>query len=399
VLSPRILLSVPACDSQQGSEALVGSTVVERLSSTYSCDVITLYSGSFSSSGRVFRLRNDFDDINDVSYWPLLRFEWAQQRLVGREFLSQYDVLHRVTPSGWKSSLLIPLATQKAVVGPILLSNPPPSEFDPIFRPPSINCMRRRFTKRRLLNSFARRYFEKKDSHLLDRADLIFCGSRVTLGRLSQGQQDRSVVIPYAGVEHERFVPPKGRQRDKVLRLLFAGRLVPYKGLELLLRAVAVVKKRIPVKLSVVGGGNPENERFFKDISASLGLGDDVEFVGKVARERLIDFYQRSDLFCMPSIETYGLAILEAMACGCVPIVADFNGPGEIVEADCGIKIALTDPESFVTNYAKAIAAIADDPAGRGRYSERCREVAVSRHDWNAVLEPICNAYRRLLHD
>jgi glycosyltransferase involved in cell wall biosynthesis len=215
---------------------------------------------------------------------------------------------------------------------------------------------------------------------------------------LSKRQQDRSVVVHFSGVEHQRFVPPKGRQRNKALRLLFAGRLVPYKGLELLLRAVGQLKRRISVKLSVVGGGNPETERFLKDIAASVGLSDEVEFVGKVARERLIDFYQRSDIFCMPSVETYGLAILEAMSCGCIPVVADFNGPGEIVESDFGIKVPLTDPESFIGEYADAIESLGDDPELINRFRLRSREVAMTRHDWNAVLSPIRDAYERLLH-
>lgn len=380
-----------------GSEATVGARVAQAVASHYPTDIITLASGGVPNARRVFNLRCSFDDPNDVSWLPLLRFERLQRRLATPVLLRGYDVFHRVTPSGWKNSLIRPLASQRVIVGPILLANVPPASFDLIFRPSSFNRAFDRLTPRRVLASIARRYLERNDSRLLDRADLIFCGSRVTRERLGQRQQDRSVVVPYAGVEHERFVPPKGRQREKGLRLLFAGRLVPYKGLELLLRAVARLRQHLTVKLFVVGSSNPKTECFFRQIASDLGLADGAEFVGKVTRDRLIDFYQSCDLFCMPSIETYGLAILEAMSCGCVPVVADFNGPGEIVDSDFGVKVPLTDPESFVVKYADEIAALSQDAERMSRLSQRCREVAVERHDWKAILAPICDAYERLL--
>jgi glycosyltransferase involved in cell wall biosynthesis len=394
----RVLASSPACLFDGGSEATVGAKVIDGLNQRYDVDLVTLKSGGIDSLRKTYRLDCEFDDLNDVSWASLCRFERMQKKLTTRSFLEPYSVIHRVTPSGWKNSLLLPLPSQRVVVGPILLSNPPPASFNPIFRPQAFNRPLDRFTPRRILASIARRYLEKNDSRLLDRADLIFCGSRVTRERLSKRQQDRSVVVHFSGVEHQRFVPPKGRQRNKALRLLFAGRLVPYKGLELLLRAVAVLKKRIAVKLFVVGSSNPRTEAFFVQIASDLGLANEVEFVGKVTRDRLIDFYQRSDLFCMPSVETYGLAILEAMSCGCVPVVADFNGPGEIVDTDFGIKVPLTDPESFIGEYADAIESLGNDPEFINRFRLRSREVAVTRHDWNAVLSPIRDAYERLLH-
>ncbi len=393
-----MLLSAPACSLDAGSEATVGARVAQAIASQYPTDIITLASGGVANARRVFNLPCAFDDPNDVSWSPLLRFERLQRRLATPERLRGYEVVHRVTPSGWKNSLLRPLSSQRVVVGPILLSNPPPASFDPIFRPQVFNRPLDRLTPRRFLASIARRYLERNDSRLLDRADLIFCGSRVTRERLSQRQQKRCVVVPYAGVEHQRFVPPKGRQRDKALRLLFAGRLVPYKGLELLLRAIAILKKRIAVKLFVVGSSNPRTEAFFVQIASDLGLANEVEFVGRVTRDRLIDFYQSCDLFCMPSIETYGLAILEAMSCGCVPVVADFNGPGEIVDTDVGVKVPLKDPESFIGEYADAIESLVDDAGLMNRFRLRSREVAVTRHDWNAVLSPIREAYERVLN-
>ncbi len=62
--------------------------------------------------------------------------------------------------------------------------------------------------------------------------------------------------------------------------------------------------------------------------AAELQLTPMVTFTDHQPREVLQELYREADVFCMPSIETYGIAILEAMSSGCVPLVSDLNGPG-----------------------------------------------------------------------
>ena len=95
----------------------------------------------------------------------------------------------------------------------------------------------------------------------------------------------------------------------------------------------------------------------------------------------------KADVFCMPSIETYGLAILEAMSSGCVPLVADFNGPGEIVQPGTGLKVPLETPEQIHRrNMPNEIVQLVEDARVERRLlGEAARAHVVRFHDWKRI--------------
>jgi len=126
-------------------------------------------------------------------------------------------------------------------------------------------------------------------------------------------------------VEAALFSPPTTRPRD---RLLFVGRLNAQKGLELLLRALALLPER--VSLDVVGEGE-ERERLVR-LAADLALGERVRWHGAQPHPRLPDFYTRSSALVMPSVgEGLGLVAAEAALTG-LPVVAfDSGGVRDLV--------------------------------------------------------------------
>ncbi len=100
--------------------------------------------------------------------------------------------------------------------------------------------------------------------------------------------------------------------KDGLPTVLFVGRLVPYKGVEFLIRALEDVKAR----LWIVGTGPLENS--LKNLVREKGMADRVVFLGHVSDEDLVAYYHACDVFALPSItnqEMFGLVQLEAMAC------------------------------------------------------------------------------------
>jgi glycosyltransferase involved in cell wall biosynthesis len=170
-----------------------------------------------------------------------------------------------------------------------------------------------------------------------------------------------------------RLFSPSSHARLKSERktVLYVGRIHPEKGLELLIDAVALISEDCPnIKLRIVGpvkenegGGGPRYSRRLKSKAQHL----DVEFLDPIFDPtRLVEIYRQADLFCYPSLaetgESFGLAPLEAMATGLVPIVSDLGCFRDfIVEGQTGYYFDHRGPDAAVRLSRVLRRAMADD--------------------------------------
>jgi glycosyltransferase involved in cell wall biosynthesis len=394
----KILLSSLACSPHLGSEALTGFNVVQALSRHHDVELVTSAGMVAPEQVQAHTLGVQFKEPNDVGAAQLFRFE-LQQRLVVERLLRResFGVLHRVTPSGYKHSLL-PVPSLPLVMGPVLGSDPPPASFQDVFRPKLPGSFSPKALVARAANGLARRLFDRFSTlhQLMEKAALILVGTEVTRRRLPERLHPRCRLLTYAGVEHDRFTPPPAGRVSALPQLLFVGRVVPYKGVELLLRAAALACQRCRFELKIVGNGFPPYERCCRALAAELKLTDVVSFIGAVPRSALVEFYRAADIFCMPSIETYGIAVLEAMSSGCAVLVADANGPGEIVPPGTGLKVPLESPEQFVEEYAQLIIKLIESNELRRDLGERAREHVVEHHDCKRIGASLLDIYQEV---
>lgn len=133
-------------------------------------------------------------------------------------------------------------------------------------------------------------------------------------------EEDRLFLLPL-GVDTQFFVPSLFKRDGD--HLLFVGRLVPEKGLTILLKALSViVKKRPLVRLTVAGDGVERDG--LKSLAETLGVSANVNFVGWCNKDALLNLYQTATLCVSPSVrEGFGLVLAEALACGCPVIGSD----------------------------------------------------------------------------
>jgi glycosyltransferase involved in cell wall biosynthesis len=339
-----------------------------------------------SASNHVIPVR--FREPNDASPWQMMRYERRQRAMVNDLLRSgQFDLVHRVTPSGIKGSLLLPPPPLPHVLGPILFSGPHPPSFDEFFRPQLPREKSIRATIRRLQNGIARRAFDSQSTlnALIDSAAAILVGSPTTLKQLTPRVHPRCREITYAGVENHIFHPPKNKRTNRVPTLIFVGRLMPYKGPELLLRAAAIALRSCRFALKFVGAGESTYRKYCEQLAQSLGLSSNVEFLDGRPRASLAEFYRSADVFCMPSIETYGLAILEAMSSGCAVVVSDINGPGDIVQPGTGVKVPLQSPDQFLSELAARIVELLENAPLRHDLGDAARDHVIRHHDWKQI--------------
>lgn len=135
-----------------------------------------------------------------------------------------------------------------------------------------------------------------------------------------------------------------------------AGRLEHIKGMDLVLPAFARLRVQIPdARLLVVGDG-VLRERMRRQ-AEELHVQDSVEWAGRQPQEQLAAFYDRMDLFWMPSrSEGFGLSALEAMARGCPVIVSDVGGLPELIrDGVCGLLVPVGDPEALDIQSLKVL--------------------------------------------
>jgi glycosyltransferase involved in cell wall biosynthesis len=208
---------------------------------------------------------------------------------------------------------------------------------------------------------------------------------------------DGKLKLIYEAVDHDLFRPGDADEARGIVAshsvtkrfVLFVSSLWPYKNCDGLLRAWSVARSKLQGRqLAIVGAGRDEKYlASLKSLAAELGITGDVVFVGGVPLERTVSFYRAADVFVYPSLnETFGLPILEAMACGCPVVTSDTSAMPETA----GGAALLADPKDPVS-IARAIV----EAAGPGR--GRLRELGLKRageFTWGATAAGTLDVYR-----
>ena len=144
------------------------------------------------------------------------------------------------------------------------------------------------------------------------------------------------------------------------LKVAFTGRLVPFKGADMLLEAAAPLIRNGKVVLDIIGDG-PEMPRL-KEFAARENLGDRVKLDGWVEHARVHERLGQYDVFAFPSIREFGGAVvIEAMALGLVPIVVNYGGPGESVTPSTGFAIPLGTRAEIIQRLRQSLAELVSD--------------------------------------
>jgi glycosyltransferase involved in cell wall biosynthesis len=220
------------------------------------------------------------------------------------------------------------------------------------------------------------------------RADAILCGSRTMLGAVPPDAAARAIHLPENAVDPARF----NRQADHApgpLRACFIGRLVPLKGVDMLLSAAAPLLRAGRMTLDIIGDGD---ERVALERQAA-GLPG-VVFHGWLPHGQVQDVAARATVLAFPSIRDFGGGVvLEAMALGLAPVVVDYAGPAELVTATTGWKVPIGPRPALTAALAQTLADCAATPDEVARRGRAARAHVLAHFTWDAKARQIVSVY------
>jgi len=217
-------------------------------------------------------------------------------------------------------------------------------------------------------------------AHIVCRADVIVSSTRsyahtspslrYSLGKLK--------VIPM-GVDAKKYEQiDEGLSNGAEGNLLFVGQLKDYKGVEVLLEAIFILRSEgHPVRVNIVGTG-PELINLRRQTTL-LGINENVNFCGNVSDQELLKLYATCDTVVLPSLnrrEAFGIVLLEAMAAGRTVVASDIPGVSEVAMKGNGFLARPNDASSLANSILDSIR--------NKRHPDTMRAVAED-HTWDKL--------------
>ena len=197
-------------------------------------------------------------------------------------------------------------------------------------------------------------------------------------------------IVPN-GVDLAVFKPKKIKTSGK--DILFVGRLIYYKGLQYLIKAMPEILEKVPdAKLTIVGDGPLKGE--WMALARRLKVDHKIDWKGRVSDEEMLREYQKCDVFVLPSIyktEAFGIVLLEAMACGKPCVGTNVSGT-EFVLDDSGIAVDPEDEEQLSTAIVRVL-------TNKKLAAEMSRKglAKVKGFDWKKIADQVLNVYKGAL--
>lgn len=235
-----------------------------------------------------------------------------------------------------------------------------------------------------LLKNSRWRIFIKK--LILDKSTINIVRSKEMFNKASKLVPNTNIkILPGKGVDINKFKPDHSlkENKNKKIKILFVGRLHQIKGLNYLIKAFSYLnQKYASSRLIIVGDGEIKDDLIV--LARKKGCLDDVEFVGEVNHDRLHKYYQKSDIFVLPSLsEGLSNVLMEAMACGLPVVTTNVGGNPELIKDKKGG--FLVKPKE-VNEISKAIQELIEKPKLRKDMGKFNREY-VKQYDQKNILK------------
>ena len=233
----------------------------------------------------------------------------------------------------------------------------------------------------------------------LSKADRILSTSRVMEAEAKK-YTDKEVIITPFGIDIERFYPKKENNFFKPDDIVIGTikTLEKRYGIDYLIKAFKLLRKKFPnkpLKLLIVGGGT--QREFLERMVKELDLENETIFTGYINHDDIQKYHNMLDIYVAMSLEeSFGVAILEASACGKPVVVSNVGGLPEVVEHEkTGFVVEKENPEAIASAIGKLIC----NTELRIEMGRKGREKVINEYDWNESVKKMISVYNKVISE
>ncbi len=408
----RILLSAYQCAPGQGSVSQIGWEWYSRLAPRVQVTLVThvrnrqaleavgaplpgseiIYIDTEWFAGPLYRLAKRLFPKSEHSVFLLSSLDYY---VYDRQALKQlahgkkdWDLVHTVTPVSPAAFTVLTKLGLPLVRGPLNGGLMTPPNFDDYMRADSPWLYRLRG-----LATLCRRLAGR------GMPDMTLTANAATEAALAEAERRRTVRMPEIAVEPSLYQAtewPEFPCATRPLKILFVGRLVPFKALPLLFRAVQRAQQQGPIEITVVGDGPMRDE--WQRSAASLGVS--ARFLGAQPAAVVSNEMSRCHVLCLPSVrESGGAVLLEAMSAARPVLAVNYGGPGTLVNEEIGALVPSCNPSAAIEGLEAALRNILHEPAAWQRRGENGRVHACRYHAWDKRIEDGLVLYSKLIDE
>jgi glycosyltransferase involved in cell wall biosynthesis len=177
----------------------------------------------------------------------------------------------------------------------------------------------------------------------------------------------------------------------------YVGRMVPQKGVQIIVESAPYVLREWPGVKFVIAGGGKDYTNELRAKAYNLGVGDNIIFPGRISDEVRDGLFMVADVAVFPSIyEPFGIVALEAMAAGTPVVVSDVGGLDEVVDLhETGIKVYGGDPKSLAWGILHTL----KNPQWSRRRAENAYRVVREEYNWSLIADRTLDVYKRVVNE
>jgi glycosyltransferase involved in cell wall biosynthesis len=231
-------------------------------------------------------------------------------------------------------------------------------------------------------------------------AAVLLVANQRTARALPPGLRAPVIELVENGVDLTLWQAPERRSRpDGITRLLYMGRMVDWKAIDLLLHALArlVHQSDAPrVHLDLLGDG--DQREALEELARELGIEEHLSFHGFLPQAECAQRLAACDALVLPSLyECGGAVVLEAMAMSKPVIATDWGGPADYLDPTCGMLIPPTNRETYISDLSRAIGELARDADRRVALGRAGRAKVETHYDWQVKIDRILEIYQQAI--